>query len=132
MTTLENNISKLVEKGIISIDFPKMGGILIVRSGKTLVKFDKREYYEGRGAKYNKNINHEEVCIKITQKEVAEAMRHFKARNKKIELTRAALAKQETKGNGNYHWRMPLKYYKTKASTLYFPKFKEISRIKVR
>lgn len=128
-TTIENNIKKLVEKGLISVQFPKMGGVMIVNG----IKFDKREYYSGRGSKFNKNINHEKVVIRITQKEIAKAIRLFKG-NEAFKKTRnAAIKKALSKSNPwqNRNLYGTFQHAYTESRGLYFPVQKEIERTKI-
>ena len=125
--TQENNIIKLVEAGIISINLPKMGGIIVINDVCVL---NNKKYYEGRGARFNKNFIHEKVYCKITQKELAKAMRHYKMNLKVKEMRRIANAKNERKGY-NPHFCYTNKNTMTIASKLYFPEVKEISRIKI-
>jgi len=128
MTTQENNITKLVNAGIISVELPKMGGKIIING----LEFDQRNYYEGRGSKYNKSINHEEVTIKITAKELAKAMRHYKMSQKVKDLCKIANGKNYRKGtnNNSYFWGTN-KNTMTIARKLYYPELKEISRTKI-
>ncbi len=126
MTTTENNITRLVEARIISIDLPKMGGILVIRCGSAQVEFDTRDYYGGRGSKYNKNINHEQVVIKITAKELATATRHYKMSLKVKSLRQNAMTKAGASWFTGEH-----QYTFTKARKLYFPELKELLRIKI-
>lgn len=121
-STQRNNITKLVNAGIIEISLPKMGGIFSVNN----IKFDTRSYYEGRGTKFNKNINHEFVEAKITQKELAKAMRHYKMSLKVRKWRKEALKKA-----GRDFPRGEHQYTFTNARKLYFPEIKEISRKKI-
>lgn len=132
MKTLENNIKKLFNKGIISVNLPKMGGVVIING----VEFDHRDYYSGRGSKYNESINHEKVVVKITQKEIAKAMRHFKMNLKVKKMRDAAMEKAFSNSrpsrNANiYGLSGTMQYAFTKTSKLYFPEMKEISRTKI-
>ena len=106
--------------GIIGVSLPKMGGVVIING----IEFDERKYYEGRGVKYNKNINHEKVIVKITQNELAKAIRHFKA-NKKHKDMRKAQIRKDGKFTGQ------LQYAITISRKLYYPELKEISRTKI-
>lgn len=48
----------------------KMGGTReLIVNGEQLIKQDDREYYSGRGARYNSNINHDIQVYNLTQKE---------------------------------------------------------------
>ena len=120
------NIKTLVGAGIITIDLPKMGGITIING----VVFDSKTYYKGRGQKHNKNINHERVVVKITRKELAKAMRHYKVSMKVKALCREANAKNKRKSYNPYFW-VTNKNMLTKKKKLYFPEIKEISRDKI-
>ena len=126
MTTQENNITRLVEKGIIAVDLPTMGGVIVVNG----LEIDQRCYYNGRGAKYNKNINHEKVIVKITGKELAKAMRHYKMHLKIRALCKIANTKNARKGYDPYFVGTN-QHTMTVARRLHFPEMKEISRTKI-
>ena len=130
--TVNNNIAKLVQTGIISVDLPKMGGIVVING----VEYDNREYYSGRGSKYNKNINHEKVVVKITQKEVAKAIRHLKMSIKWKNMRDEAMEKAFSKSRPSYNrnvtelWKT-MQYAFTKGRKIYFPEIKELARVKI-
>ena len=126
MKTNTKNIQTLVEKGIISVEMPKMGGILVVNG----VEIDLRKYYEGRGSRYNKNINHIKVIVAITGKAIATSMRHYKMALKVAKLRKEASAKSTSKSNKDFYCG-EMQYAFTKARKTYFPVIKEISRTKI-
>jgi hypothetical protein len=64
----------------------KMGGTqtIILPNGKEKF-FDDREYYSGRGAKYNSSIRHDEIgIVKVTKKEYSEFLKYLRDREMKI------------------------------------------------
>ena len=130
MKNLEKKITELVKKGYISSDLPKMGGTLTVLAGNETFYFDLREYYEGRGAKYNKNINHEAVKVKVTVKAINDCIRVIKLRKKVAKMRNKAFLKGKQKGN-NSDSQYYLKNYKTDEQKMIFPKIKEIKREKI-
>lgn len=72
----------------------KMGGTqtVILPNGKSK-QFDDREYYAGRGAKYNRSIKHDEIGnVRITRKEYSAFLKMLKVReeSKTINLRKAA------------------------------------------
>lgn len=72
------------------IDFkstPKMGGIQKLTCKEVSIIEDTKEFYSGRGSKYNKNINHSFEEITITQKLMNDLVREQKLilKNGKIE-----------------------------------------------
>ena len=76
------------------------------------------------------NINHEEVSVKITAKELAKAIRHYKTNLKVKELCKIANSKNVKKGYNPY-FNGTNKNTMTIARKLYYPELKEISRIKI-
>lgn len=87
----------------------KMGGTqtVVLPNGKSKF-FDDREYYSGRGAKFNKSINHHYVGdVKVSKAEYTDFLNSLKEREVAIKARKvAALAKSErienAKINGIY------------------------------
>ena len=124
--TQDNNITILFNKGIISSSLPTMGGVIIING----VKFDNRDYYSGRGSKYNKSINHEQVVLTITGKELAKAIKHYKMNLKVCKMRGFSNAKNQTKNFDGYYTNTH-QYTMTNARKSYYPITKEISRTKI-
>lgn len=87
----------------------KMGGTqTIVLPNRKEKYFDDREYYKGRGAKYNVNIKHDEVgVVQVSRKEYSSFLAHLRdiEANKLERIERAAKkAKrlQDAKNRGVY------------------------------
>ncbi len=87
----------------------KMGGTqtIVLPNGQEFY-FDDREYYSGRGNKYNSSVKHDNLGrIEVTQKQVREQVKADRERTKKIkqaEAERKAKAKriEEAKSAGVY------------------------------
>jgi len=91
----------------------KMGGTqtVILPNGKSK-HFDDREYYSGRGSKYNNNIKHDEIGdVKVSRKEYSAFLKMLKEREERraINLKKAAEKAaekaariEEAKANGIY------------------------------
>ena len=74
MKTLKQFKSEVIANDVLeNIMFSysaKMGGTReLIVNGEQLIKQDDREYYSGRGARYNSNINHDIQVYNLTQKE---------------------------------------------------------------
>lgn len=72
----------------------KMGGTqeVVLPNGKSK-SFDDREYYSGRGSKYNKSINHDALgIVKVSRKEYSEFLRILKNR---LELKTLRIEEQQ-------------------------------------
>jgi len=61
----------------------KMGDLFILTVGETTVKHDTREYYSGRGTKYNSSIRHGHISINMTERELNRAYKPIAERIKK-------------------------------------------------
>ena len=87
----------------------KMGGTqtVILPNGKSK-EFDDREYYSGRGAKYNSCIKHDKIGdVKISRKKYSNFLKMLKEREERIaiNLTKAAEKAariEEARANGIY------------------------------
>lgn len=87
----------------------KMGGTqtVILPNGKSKY-FDDRQYYSGRGARYNSSIRHDEIGdVRISKKEYSEFLKMLKDREKLQIVRRQKEAKklariEDAKSNGVY------------------------------
>ena len=89
MKTLEKKLSLIFYK----INFkstPKMGGLKKLTCNRTSIEVDERNYYSGRGEKYNSTINHSYEEVVITQKLMNDLVRNEKLKLKKGNLVIAA------------------------------------------
>lgn len=86
----------------------KMGDLITLTVGDNVVTHDTREYYSGRGAKYNSSIKHGKIDVVMTEKELNKAYKPIAARireqkqsvrlhikNKKEKAARVLLAANE-------------------------------------
>lgn len=51
----------------------KMGDLFTLTVGELQVKHDARQYYSGRGGKYNKGVKHGDIDVVMTEKELSKA-----------------------------------------------------------
>jgi len=114
----------------------KMGGIFeiqITNHGKIIYhdEIDERNYYEGRGAKYNKNIRHDHIVSKMSLNRLNELYKEKRSEDKKrvkeIESRRIAEARDIEEFGCNYEYTYPtwLTIFNIKNESLMLDKLSE-------
>lgn len=77
----------------------KMGGTqIVVLPNRKEKEFDDRQYYSGRGAKYNSSIKHDEIgIVKVTRKDYSAFLKLLKDQEKTKELRLKEQEKKEAR-----------------------------------